>query len=297
MTLNLNTRANESAGQPVNGLASFLDDLVERHSRPEQIGRDPLCFPRRHREPADQEVAALLAACLAWGRVEQIHRVLERLLTRLGDRPASALRGLGRRRAAGMTEGIIHRVATSADLAAALLRVGETLREHGSLRALFLRGHRTDDETTLPALTEFSAALLGHAGGETRGLKHFFPRPKLGSACKRWMLFLRWVVRPDDGVDLGLWPEVSPAQLIIPLDTHIHRIARNLRLTRRSDNSIRTALEITAALRRWRPEDPVGCDFALSRLGIHQICPTRVDPAICAGCGLRSVCRHGEELA
>lgn len=290
-------RADESAGQRVDGLAPFLDDLVGRHHRPEQIGRDPLCFPRRFRDPADREVVALLAACLAWGRVGQIHGAVERLLARLGDHPAETLRGVERSRADRLAAGIIHRVATSSDLGAALWRIGGALRAHGSLRVLFLLGHRADHETVLPALTRFAEGLGGEPAGESRGLKHLLPRPELGSACKRWMLFLRWVVRPDDGVDLGLWAEISPAQLIIPLDTHVHRIAQNLRLTGRRDTSIRTALEITAALRWWRPEDPVGCDFALSRLGIHQICPTRVDPVVCNGCGLRSVCRHGLDLA
>jgi uncharacterized protein (TIGR02757 family) len=276
------------------GLWPFLDELVATHHLTARIANDPLQFPRRFTDPADQEVVALLAALLAWGRVEQIAKVLERLLARLGPHPAETLRSAKTfRRLVGDT---LHRTATSADIASLLQLIAKSLRTHGSLRALFCQGHRADDETILPALTRFVDVLSGGDTGMTRGLRHLLARPERGSACKRWMLFLRWVVRPADGVDLGIWPEVSPRQLVIPLDTHIQRIARNLHLTQRRDGSLRTALEITAALRRWRPDDPVGCDFALTRLGIHQICPTRVDPVVCVGCGLRSVCRHGEGL-
>lgn len=281
---------------PILRLAPFLDGLVERLHRPDLIREDPLAFPRRFREPGDREVVALLAALLAWGRVQQIAGVLERLLARLGPHPHDTLLSAAPRDLRRLTRGIVHRTATEDDLARMLGRFRAALRRHGSLRALFLAGLKDSDATVLPALHRFVDGLCGPCDGDSPGLAHLFARPGRGSACKRWMLFLRWVARPDDGVDLGLWPEVSPARLVIPLDTHIFRIARNLHLTRRRTPDLRTALEITEALRAWRPEDPVGCDFALSRLGIHRECPPRVDVSVCAGCGLRSVCRHGVGL-
>lgn len=274
-------------------LPLFLDQIVERYHRTEVIGNDPLQFPRRFTEPADQEVVALLAALLAWGRVAQIANVMTRLLERLGPRPAETISGSTLRQLQRLTEGIVHRVLTSRDLAKALSLIGRAIADHGSLQAIFLRGHRQSHPTVIPALTQFVETLCPDNSKVTRGIKHLFPKPDRGSACKRWMLFLRWVVRPRDGVDLGLWPEVSPSGLIIPLDTHIQRIALNLRLTHRRNSTLKTALDVTESLRAWRPNDPVGCDFALSRLGIHQVCPSTVDPVICEGCGLRSVCLHG----
>jgi uncharacterized protein (TIGR02757 family) len=288
-------QVNKSTGQRVNDLGPFLDDLIATYHRPERIGLDPLSFPRRYAATPDREVVALLAALLAWGRVQQIANVLERLLTRLGPDPCRVLAESSPRELLRLTRGIVHRTATSADLAAALNRVGEVLREFGTLQNLFVRGHDAGERTVIPALTRFAERLRGDSGarGASRGVQHLFPRPELGSACKRWLLFLRWVVRPDDGVDLGLWTTVRPDQLVIPLDTHMHRIALNLGLTRRRDASLRTALEVTEALRAWRPDDPVACDFSLTRLGILQLCPTLVDPVICAACGLRTACRHG----
>ncbi len=116
------------------------------------------------------------------------------------------------------------------------------------------------------------------------------PDPRAGSACKRLLLYVRWMVRPADGVDLGLWP-LDPSLLVIPVDTHIHRIGRNLGLTERNDASWRTAEEITAALRHLDAADPVRYDFALCHMGVSRDCPSRRDPAKCEPCVLRPVCR------
>jgi len=116
------------------------------------------------------------------------------------------------------------------------------------------------------------------------------PDPRAGSACKRLLLYVRWMVRPADGVDLGLWP-LDPTRLVIPVDTHIHRIARNLGFTERNDASWRTAEEITGALRHLERSDPVRYDFALCHMGVSRDCPSRRDPAKCRPCVLRPVCK------
>ncbi len=105
------------------------------------------------------------------------------------------------------------------------------------------------------------------------------------------MLLLRWMARPADGVDLGLW-SIPAALLLVPVDTHIHKLGRNLGLTLRNDVSWTTAEEITAALRRYDAADPVKYDFSLCHLGMLQHCPSRRDPTRCEGCGVKSVCRH-----
>src|SRR5262249_20978528 len=120
-----------------------------------------------------------------------------------------------------------------------------------------------------------------------------FPKPSEGSACKRWNLQLRWMVRRDD-IDFGLWPRIPPSALVIPTDTHVHRIARRLGLTRRRSADWKTALEITEGLQRPDPEDPVKYYCALSRLGILEIC--RVEPRLseCPSCPARHVCSVGK---
>ncbi|MEM6929588.1 MAG: DUF2400 family protein, partial [Myxococcota bacterium] len=126
-----------------------------------------------------------------------------------------------------------------------------------------------------------------------RGLRMFLPRPSDGSATKRWWMILRWLVRRPDGVDRGLWTSRAPSELVIPLDTHVLRIARYVGLTARKDGSLRTALEITAGLRAIDPDDPVRFDFALAHLGISGGCKGRPDP-VCRPCPLRGLCTVGE---
>jgi uncharacterized protein (TIGR02757 family) len=137
------------------------------------------------------------------------------------------------------------------------------LRDHGSLEACFLAHEPIDAETTLPGLTGFTREL--RRGREPDSL---LSAPEKGSACKRLHLYLRWMARRDD-VDPGCWTRLRPELLVVPLDTHMHRAARALRLTRRKQPNLAAALDVTAAFRRMNPTDPLKYDFALTRLGIR----------------------------
>jgi uncharacterized protein (TIGR02757 family) len=108
-------------------------------------------------------------------------------------------------------------------------------------------------------------------------------------------MWLRWMVRGPDAIDLGFWSEVGPARLTVPLDTHVHRLGRYLGLTGRRQADWRTAAEITAALRALDPADPLRYDFALAHMGISGQCPTRRVEAVCAACPIRGVCRLDAE--
>ena len=130
----------------------------------------------------------------------------------------------------------------------------------------------------------------GGLPGAGQGVRYFLPSPRDGSACKRLNLFLRWMVRRGDGLDFGLWREVSTAKLVIPLDAHVSRIARYIGLTDRPTPSWRTALEVTARLRRFDAEDPVKYDFSLCRLGILKLCPKKRNLTKCRNCSLVEVC-------
>lgn len=127
------------------------------------------------------------------------------------------------------------------------------------------------------------------------GVRFFFPSPAGGSACKRLNLFLRWMVRGPDGVDLGLWRNLSPSSLVVPVDTHMSRIARFIGLTQRTDASWKTALEITGALRKLDPDDPVRYDYAITRLGILGVCGGGEAEFRCVACSLGAHCIHGSE--
>jgi len=255
-------------------LKKALEAHYRAFNRRRYVHPDPLEFLYCAETSADQEVIGLIAACLAYGRVSQILASVGRVLDVMGS---GSLRGgsqqafLERTPAEGisrMFEGFSHRFTTGRELAALLTGVKRALADRGSLEKLFAAGADASDETVLPALARFVGELRSFAGSV---LPSLLPSPADGSACKRLNLFLRWMVRRD-AVDPGPWTAVSPAKLVVPLDTHMFRISRALGLTSRRQADLKSALEITRGFRAIRPEDPVRYDFSLTRLALNPAC-------------------------
>jgi uncharacterized protein (TIGR02757 family) len=297
-------RPNASRGQAAR-LAPILDRFQRGFDAAVRLAADPVEFPRRYPDPGDAEVAGLLAACLAYGRADVFKPKIESVLRVAAPSPAAFAARLARRPDAVPLTGFRYRFNTGEDVAALLAAAGWVRERHGSLGARFaaLLARTSAERAAAPlreALARFAAelreappalALLAHRGG--RGLRHLCPDPRAGGAAKRWNLYLRWMVRGPDGVDLGLWREVPTSALVVPLDTHVARVARRLGLTRRRDLSWRTAEEVTDALRVADPGDPVRFDFALCHLGMSGHCPPRRDPDRCAICVLADGCESG----
>lgn len=232
-------------------------------NRPEFIHPDPLELVRRYKARADREVAGFIAACLAYGNVTQILASVEKVLSPMGTSPASWLKSSAPGAINRALPGFKHRFTTGAEMALFLRNVKRTLEKHGSLEALFLKGFDAADATVETALYKFIDAF--NSAGCAPSLT---PCTALKSSFKRMNLYLRWMVR-SDAVDPGVWKGVSPSKLIIPLDTHMRRVAMSLGMTKRKDTSMRTASEITAFFRKISPDDPVKYDFALTRAGIR----------------------------
>ena len=243
-----------------------LVDLRRRLNRRRYVHPDPLEFLYDYQGPDDREVVALVASSLAYGRVEQILKAVSAVLQRLGPHPARTLRDLTPGRLGKTLDGFRYRFATSANMTAMLAGARRVIQEHGSLEACFAAGLRPEHTTVLPAMRAFAGGLASAGGGRCG---HLLPNVASGSACKRLNLMLRWLVRCDD-VDPGGWRAVPPAMLIVPLDTHIHRIALALGATQRKAAGMPAALDVTAAFRRIAPADPTRYDFALTRLGIRS---------------------------
>ncbi len=260
--------------------------MIEHVDVAERRARDPVEIVHRYARDDDREIVAVLASCLAFGNVATIRAKITDALDRIGPDVAEAADDPDRVRRA--LRGFKHRMYTGDDIARLVIASRRAQRAHGSLGALFAKElDRTGDlRAALVAFTEVIRDLgLGDRG------RHLLSDPSKGSAVKRLMLLLRWMVRPADGVDLGLWP-VSPSKLLIPVDTHVQKLGYNLGLTDRKDLSWKTAEEITAALRRFDADDPVRFDFPLCHLGMLQRCPSRRDPVRCEGCPVKPVCRH-----
>jgi uncharacterized protein (TIGR02757 family) len=277
-------------------LKPALDRLYEGFNYPDSAA-DPIQTVRRYERADDREVVGFVAAALAFGRVTSVLQSIERLLAVLGPAPAAYVRRFEPGRQAGAFAGLVHRWTRSADLVALVCTMRHMLDRAGSIEGFFLEGQDPGADGMAAALDSFSrralaldvTAAYGRAP-KRPGVAYFFPRPSAGSACKRLNLFLRWMVRRD-ALDLGIWTRVSPAALIVPLDTHVIRVGRCLRLTKYASPGWAMAEDITASLRRLDADDPVKYDFALCHLGMMNACGFSERRQADARCPLRGLCR------
>jgi len=259
----------------------------------EHLSPDPLEVVLEFDDPRDAEVVGFLGAGLAFGSSMGAVTSVRALLARLPGPPAASAIAWDHRRDRARLDGWRHRWLGPDEASLALSVLGRVLREHGSVEAFFAAGDPgpgADGDPIGAALSSFAARGLALAPPHrSRHLRYFFSGPATGGASKRLCLFLRWMCR-DDGLDPGVWTCVDPARLVVPLDTHVARIARYVGLLRRKSADWNAALELTAELRAMDAADPVRYDYALCRLGILGTCPRKREARKCDGCPLFDVC-------
>lgn len=254
-------------------LKSYLDRLYHTYDL-SYVSTSALKFPRRYHRSEDIEVVAFIASCFAYGRVQGFTPPIDALLGVLGPQPSHFILQFNPQHDGDRLREFVYRFNTARDASCLLWLLRQALERYGSLHALILRGYSNRHPDTRPALATLVEQLLGldprpvyGRGQLSTGMRYLLPDPRRGGACKRLHLFLRWMVRRDH-IDFGLWPELKPAQLIIPLDTHVAQVSRQLGLTRLKSPSLAMALDITEKLKRFDAADPVRYDFALCRLGM-----------------------------
>jgi uncharacterized protein (TIGR02757 family) len=276
-------------------LKAQLDRLYASFNQPDSAV-DPIQIVRRYPRLEDREVVGFVAAGLAFGRVASVMASVEAVCAALGPTPAQFVRAFDPAKDASALRPIVHRWTRGRDLVAMVWILRRLLDEHGSLErsvAAFVDPAAADVGDALEGWSNRARAIdLRPAYGrvpQTPGAYYFFSRPSMGSACKRLNLFLRWMVRKD-GVDPGGWTSVPARQLVVPLDTHTIRIGRCLRLTKRTSPGWKMATDITAALRKLDPDDPVRYDFSLCHLSMMGACGTGTKKKD-RDCPLKGVCR------
>ena len=283
-------------------LEDALGSLVQAADL-QSIAPDPLQNVLRYEDPVDQEVAGLLTSAWAWGRASSILEHTARGLDCMDPSPAE----FARRAALGRVDlscfrGLRHRLHAGGDWASLVLFAGRLLGRHGSLGAAFTRWWVEEGgirgglvrlrRTYREGGTREEAAAAGLELGDA---DHLVADAAAGSACKRLNLWLRWMVRKDH-IDPGPWRRLAPRgpgaeDLVIPLDVHVARLGQYLGMTDRKSPGWTMAEEITSFLAGFDPADPVRYDFALCRLGILEVCPSRRDPAACSRCPIYAWCR------
>lgn len=250
-------------------LKSFLDEAALRYNTPDFISSDPISVPHRFSRLQDREIMGFWAATLAWGQRKTIIQSATRLVELMDNAPYDFMVNHEETDRARF-EDFKHRTFQATDSLWFLEYLQQFYRQNASLETAFARHLNATDETVENALRGFHDDFFAHPDAPERTRKHV-ATPARGSTCKRLNMFLRWMVRYDDaGVDFGLWREISPAQLLIPLDVHVDRVARRLGLLKRPQTDWQAVLELTSSLRAMDGTDPVKYDFALFGLGVLE---------------------------
>lgn len=249
-------------------IKGYLDIEARRINSVEFIANDPVQFPRRYEQLQDIEIVSLLSASVAWGNRKMICNNCDKMLRLMDNQPYRYVMERGYEELVG--EMNIHRTFFARDFIYYLRGLHKIYTAHDSLQAFAASCGVGDSLTPSWSLVEsmqreFSAANAGTTNSQC------LPTKLENTALKRINMALRWLVRDDGIVDMGVWDVIKPSQLFIPLDVHVGNTARALGLITRKANDKRTVIELTEKLRQMNPNDPVIYDYALFGLGIEGI--------------------------
>ena len=247
-------------------IAQLLDEEAAKYNRPEFIESDPVQFPRIFREKKDIEIAALLASTIAWGNRTMICRSANKMFGLMDWQPYKYVMDEGYE---DLPEGNIHRTFFNRNLRHYLRGLRRIYTKHGSLEDFAVACGAVDSEFPSWHLADAINRNLSEANGGVDDCR-CLPLGLDKSALKRLNMALRWLVRDDGIVDLGVWKALKPSQLYIPLDVHVGNVSRRLGILDRKQNDRRAVEDLTATLRQLRPDDPVYYDFALFGVGVNS---------------------------
>lgn len=246
-------------------IATLLIDEARRINSPAFIADDPVQFPRRYERLEDIEIAGLLSATIAWGNRKMICRNCDKMLSLMDHEPYHYVMDEGYEDLPD--DGNIHRTFFNRNFKHYLRGLRKVYSTYGSIESL--ARHEGIEASPLPAwqLVKALNRELAEANGGVNDAR-CLPQNVDHSALKRVNMWLRWMVRRDGIVDLGAWDVITPAQLFIPLDTHVAATARELGLLDRRSNDRRAVEQLTSTARQVVPDDPVLLDYALFGLGM-----------------------------
>jgi uncharacterized protein (TIGR02757 family) len=248
-----------------------IESIYNKYHHPEYLKTDPLQLVHEFSRNSDREIAGLIVSILAYGRVEMIIRNCEWIFNKTGKDLSGFVSSTTYNEKCRLFKGFKHRFNDHRDIALAFECISRTIKERGTIEGMFVEGSNATDGSIRTALDKFTKELKSYADRISDHGKSFdflFTSPENGSACKRINMYLRWMARPNDGIDLGVWRNVPTSSLVVPVDTHIAAVSRFLKLTKRETPDWTMAEEITGKLRMIDPEDPVRFDFSLCRAGM-----------------------------
>lgn len=246
-------------------LKSFLDEKADWYNRMDFIASDPVQIPHRFTLKEDVEIAGFLAATIAWGNRKSIISSGNKMMDLMGNAPYDFVMSAADDDLIRL-QNFVHRTFNGQDFSAFIKGLRHIYQNHGGLETVF-SGHRNGNDLQ-HSIHEFKKIFFS-ATDSPRTHKHISD-PMNHSAAKRINMFLRWMVRNDQRVDLGIWNSIPASALSCPLDVHSGNVARKLGLLNRKQNDAKALAELDAALRKFDPNDPVKYDFALFGLGVFE---------------------------
>lgn len=261
MTTNLNNKAQD--------LKSYLDSCVEKFNTPKFIEKDPISIPHQFSKLQDIEIMGFWVAMLAWGQRVTIINKANELIQLMDGAPHDFILNHEEKDREALLS-FKHRTFQATDTLYFLEFFQNFYKKNNSLEDAFAQHLDSKNENVELALKGFHELFFSLPDAPHRTRKHV-STPIRNSSCKRLNMFLRWMVRQDDkGVDFGLWKKIKPAQLLMPLDVHVDRVARRLDLLKRKQTDWKSVIELTNNLRAFDPTDPVKYDFALFGVGVLE---------------------------
>jgi len=248
-------------------LKIFLDSIYGKYKN-KHSSKDPVWTLHDFNEAKDIEVAGLITSCYSYGQVDQINVFIRRFLKNIDFKVHEFTSNFSQQKDKKFLKGLYYRFNSEDDLASLLSNISLALNDNGSLQNLFLKNYSPKDPNIIAALSAFAKKLNGESNTGS-SFRYLIPLPEKNSSCKRLNLYLRWMVRKDN-IDTGIWTSVDKSKLLMPVDTHIYRISRNLGLAERKSCDMKFAIELTEVLRSFDKNDPVKYDFALCHIGIDK---------------------------
>lgn len=247
-------------------IKELLDYEAARINNPDFILRDPVQFPRRFERLEDIEIAAFLSAMIAWGNRKMICRDIEKMLNLMDNEPFAYVMDKGYEDLDPKLN--IHRTFFASHFQHFLKGLRKIYEDYGSLDAFASAKKVGEDESPAWKLVEHINSILKEENGEA--CSRCLPLNLKQSALKRVNMALRWLVRDDGIVDMGVWKSIPKSKLYIPLDVHVGNVSRELGLLSRKANDRKSVEELTATMRSFRPDDPAIYDYALFGIGIGE---------------------------
>ena len=249
-------------------LKTYLDQLYFTY-RSKHSSKDPVWILHEFQDAKDIEIAGLITSSYAYGQVDQINMFVTRFLKNINFKVHEFTSNYSEHKDKKYLTDLKYRFNTEDDLSLLLKNINNVLNKYNSLENLFLENYSNEHLNILAALGNFTEKLNEYSDHETYH-SYLIPLVKNRSTCKRLNLYLRWMIRKDE-IDFGIWDRCEKSKLIMPVDTHIYKVSRKLKLVKRNTCDMKFALELTNKLKKFDPEDPVKYDFALCHAGMEKI--------------------------